>query len=47
MDNWGFVAAAYLLAAVLLGGYWLRLVRLDRRLGPAGPGHRGRRSARR
>lgn len=31
-DNWQFVAAAYGLAAVVLGGYWRRLVRLDREL---------------
>ena len=31
-DNWGFVAAAYGLAAVVLGAYWRRLVRLDREL---------------
>ncbi len=31
-DNWGFVAAAYLLAAVVLGGYWRRLARLERDL---------------
>jgi len=29
-DNWSFVAAAYGLATVLLGGYWRRLVRLER-----------------
>ena len=32
-DNWGFVAAAYGIAAVVLGGYWRRLVRLERELG--------------
>jgi hypothetical protein len=31
-DNWGFVAAAYLLAAVVLGAYWRRLARLERDL---------------
>ena len=31
-DNWGFVAAAYLLAAVVLGGYWRRLARIERAL---------------
>ncbi len=31
-DNWGFVAAAYLLAAVVLGGYWRRLGRIERAL---------------
>lgn len=39
-DNWEFVIAAYGLAALLLGGYWRRLVRLERAL-PAdrAPGH--------
>jgi len=31
-DNWGFVLAAYGLAAVVLGGYWRRLVRRHRDL---------------
>jgi hypothetical protein len=31
-DNWGFVAAAYLVAAIALGGYWRRLVRRERDL---------------
>jgi len=31
-DNWSFVAAAYLLAAIVLGGYWRRLARLERDL---------------
>lgn len=31
-DNWGFVVAAYGLAAVVLVGYWLRLVRREREL---------------
>ena len=31
-DNWGFVAAAYLFAAVVLAGYWRRLARLERAL---------------
>ncbi len=31
-DHWGFVAAAYLLAAVVLGGYWRRLARIERAL---------------
>jgi hypothetical protein len=26
-DNWGFVAAAYLVAAAMLAGYWRHLVR--------------------
>jgi hypothetical protein len=31
-DNWSFVVAAYGLAAVVLGGYWRRLVRRERQL---------------
>jgi len=31
-DNWGFVAAAYLLAALMFGGYWRRLARIERTL---------------
>jgi hypothetical protein len=31
-DNWTFVAAAYGLAAVVLGGYWVRLGRKEREL---------------
>ena len=31
-DNWGFVIAAYGLAAVVLGGYWRRLVRREREI---------------
>jgi hypothetical protein len=31
-DNWGFVVAAYLLALLVLGGYWRRLVRREREL---------------
>jgi len=31
-DNWGFVAAAYGLAAVVLLIYWRRLVMIERRL---------------
>ena len=31
-DNWGFVAAAYLLAAAVLGSYWRRLVRREHAL---------------
>ena len=31
-DHWGFVAAAYGLAAVVLGAYWRRLCRRDREL---------------
>ena len=31
-DHWNFVAAAYALAILLLGGYWRRLVRRERDL---------------
>lgn len=31
-DNWGFVAAAYGLAALVLGGYWRCLRRREREL---------------
>ncbi len=31
-DNWGFVAAAYAVAAVILGGYWRMLARKEREL---------------
>lgn len=31
-DNWGFVAAAYVLAVLVLGGYWRHLVRREREL---------------
>jgi hypothetical protein len=31
-DNWGFVVAAYLVATVVLGGYWRRLARQERDL---------------
>lgn len=31
-DNWGFVAAAYAVAAVILGGYWRMLARKERDL---------------
>lgn len=38
-DNWGFVLAAYGLAAIVLGGYWRRLVRRDRELARAERSH--------
>jgi hypothetical protein len=44
-DHWGFVAAAYLITALALGGYWRRLLHLERALkSPAlrGPAARGR-----
>ena len=31
-DNWGFVLAAYALAAVVLVGYWRHLVRREKEL---------------
>jgi ABC-type transport system involved in cytochrome c biogenesis permease subunit len=31
-DNWGFVTAAYALAALVLGGYWRWLARREREL---------------
>lgn len=31
-DNWGFVLAAYGIAAILLGGYWRHLARRGREL---------------
>ena len=31
-DNWGFVAAAYAVTAVILGGYWRMLARKERAL---------------
>ena len=31
-DNWGFVLAAYGLAAIVLTGYWRHLVRREREL---------------
>ena len=35
-DNWQFVAGAYGLAVLVLGGYWRRLVRLERKAKSAG-----------
>jgi len=35
-DHWNFVAAAYGLAILVLGGYWRRLVRKERELMIAG-----------
>jgi len=31
-EHWGFVAAAYAVAVLALGGYWRRLVYLERTL---------------
>jgi hypothetical protein len=44
-DNWSFVFAAYVLAALVLGAYWRRLGRRERELAAlerrsARPGHR-------
>lgn len=35
-DNWGFVVAAYGLAAVVLAAYWRFLVRREKELDDAG-----------
>lgn len=32
-DNWGFVLAAYVIAAIVLGGYWRHLSRRAQDLG--------------
>ena len=40
-DNWSFVIAAYLLAAVVLGGYWRHLVKKERELESDVPGRSG------
>jgi hypothetical protein len=45
-DHWGFVAAAYAVTAIILGGYWRMLVRKERELTLLGPGTRGRTEAR-
>ena len=37
-DNWGFVAAAYVITAVVLGVYWARLVRREKALPHRKPG---------
>jgi hypothetical protein len=39
-DHWSYVFAAYGLAAVVLGGYWRRLVRRARALTAGRPGGR-------
>jgi hypothetical protein len=41
--NWGFVLAAYGLAAVVLVGYWRRLIRRERELYALARGRNGRR----
>jgi hypothetical protein len=45
-DNWGYVAAAYALAAVMLGIYWRRLIRRASELARPRPGRRLRPEAR-
>jgi len=35
-DHWNFVAAAYGLAVLVLGGYWRRLVRKEREIAALG-----------
>jgi hypothetical protein len=42
-NHWGFVIAAYGLAAVVLGGYWRRLSRLERQLTARARRPKGRR----
>jgi hypothetical protein len=32
-DNWGYVAAAYAVGVVALGGYWRKLIKRERELG--------------
>jgi hypothetical protein len=44
-DHWGFVAAAYAVAVLALGGYWRRLVHLERALKAPTLRPTGRRSA--
>ena len=41
-DNLGFVAAAYVLAVLVLGGYWRRLARRARELEALLAGRRSR-----
>jgi hypothetical protein len=40
-DNWGFVAAAYALAAVVFGGYWRWLNRREHELATLAGGRDG------
>jgi hypothetical protein len=44
-DNWGFVAAAYGLAAVVFGGYWRWLRGKERELAELQRSHQPSRSA--
>jgi len=41
--NWGFVAAAYGLSAIVLLGYWRRLARRERDIAGQRRGHGDRR----
>lgn len=45
-DNWGYVAAAYALAALMLGAYWRHLVRRAAELARPRAGRRLRSEAR-
>jgi heme exporter protein D len=45
-DNWGYVAAAYALTAVMLAGYWRHLVRRATELTAPRATRRTRQSAR-
>ena len=36
-DNWGFVLAAYALAALVLFAYWRRLIRLEKQMSARTP----------
>jgi hypothetical protein len=44
-DHWGFVLAAYGLAAVVLTAYWRRLCRRERELTELARGMAGRRAS--
>jgi hypothetical protein len=39
-DNWGFVTAAYAVAALVFGGYWRHLARRERELAALNAGLR-------
>jgi hypothetical protein len=43
-DNWSFVVAAYVLAALALAAYWRRLARHERELGALEMRHAARNS---
>jgi hypothetical protein len=44
-DHWGFVAAAYAVTAIILGGYWRMLARKEHALASPGTGTRGQSEA--